>query len=143
MVEPLVARTQAAQTTLDVWTKRPMKFGTSDCVRMVAAHLRLLGYKVKLPPSGSYRTVNSALRALNAAGYQTIADALDAMGLERISPAAAVVGDIIMMPSPDSLGALCIAVGNGRALAYHEDATCAVVLQPLEFDCAWSVMPLR
>ena len=133
----------AAQKTLDAWSVRPIKLGTSDCVRMSAFHLRLLGRKVKLPPSGSYRTVNSARKALKAAGYESLGAALDAMGLERIAPAAAVVGDIIAMPADDQLGALSICLGNGRVLGYHEgNPNGATVLHPLEFVAAWRVSPL-
>ena len=140
-VEPLVARTRAAQTTLDVWSKRPMKLGTADCVRMVAAHLRLLGYKVKLPPSGSYRTVNSAFKTLKTAGYETVADALDAMGLERIAPASAIVGDIVMTPAAHELGSFGVVLSNGRIVSFHEHADCAVVLQPFEYSGAWRANP--
>lgn len=117
-----------------------MRLGTSDCVRMVASHLRLLGHKVKLPASGSYRTVNSAVKALKARGFASVAEALDDMGLERIAPAAAVVGDIVMMPGVDQLGALTVSVGNGRVIGYHDDAVGATVMQPLEFTAAWRVV---
>ncbi len=137
MTDPLVRRTAAAQKTLDAWSKRPMRLGTSDCVRMVASHLRLLGHQVKLPPSGSYRTVNSARKALRAAGHDSLDAALDAMELERIAPAAAIVGDIISLPAVDHLGALTVCLGNGRVVGYHEDAVAATVLQPVEFVSAW------
>lgn len=139
MTDPMVRRVAAAQATLDKWSKRPMKLGTSDCVRMAADHLRRLGYKVKLPPSGSYRTINSALKALKARGFDTLAEALDAMGLERIAPASALVGDIVMMPAVDRLGALAIALNNGRVVGYHEDVPAVTVLEPLEFVAAWRV----
>lgn len=139
MTDPMVRRVAAAQATLDKWSKRPMKLGTSDCVRMAADHLRRLGYKVKLPPSGSYRTINSALKALKARGFDTLAEALDAMGMERIAPASALVGDIVMMPAVDRLGALAIALSNGRVVGYHEDVPAATVLEPLEFVAAWRV----
>lgn len=140
--DPFVRRTQAAQRTLDIWSKRPMKLGTSDCVRMIAAHLRLLGHKVKLPPSGSYRTYASALKALKAAGFASVDDALDAMGLVRIAPAAAAVGDIVKLPADHALGCFTVAVGNGRVVGYHEDVKAAATLQPVEYDQAWRVEPL-
>jgi hypothetical protein len=136
----LTFKAVAAQKTLDAWRPRPMKLGTADCVRMTASHLRLFKFQVKLPPSGSYRTVNSALKALRAAGYDSLGSALDAMGLERIAPAAAIVGDIIAMPAEDQLGALSICLGNGRVLGYHPEANGAAVLQPLEFEAAWRVV---
>ena len=141
-IDPLVRRRNAAQLTLDTWSKRPMRLGTHDCVRMVAAHLRRLGYQVKLPPSGSYRTVNSAVKALRAAGHDSVAAALDAMGLERIAPAAAIVGDVLMLESADGLGSLTVALGNGRVAGYHDDVGAgAAVLQPVEYVAAWRVEP--
>lgn len=139
-VDPLVRRRDAAQKTLDIWSKRPMRLGTSDCVRMAAAHLRMLGHRVKLPASGSYRTANSALKALRARGFDSVEAALDAMGLKRIAPAAAIVGDIIMLPGVDRLGGLAICLGNGRVVAYHEDVAAAAVLQPVEYIAAWSAL---
>jgi len=137
--DPFILRTRAAQATLDQWRTRPMRLGTSDCVRMTASHLRRLGHQVKLPASGSYRTVRSALKALEDRGYQSLADALDAMGLERIAPAAVIVGDVLMLPAEDRLGALVVALGNGRVVGYHEEAIGAVVLQPIEYVAAWRV----
>lgn len=139
----LIRRRDAAQKTLDTWSSRPQKLGTADCVRMVAAHLRLLGYKVKLPPAGSYRTVNSAMKALRAAGYDSISAALDAVGLERIAPAATIVGDIILMPAEHELGALVVVMGNGRVAGWHDDYEAGVVvMQPLMMTAAWRAIPV-
>ncbi|WP_426256044.1 DUF6950 family protein [Sphingomonas sp. DC2300-3] len=136
----MVRRRDAAQKTLDVWSKRPLRMGTSDCVRMGASHLRLLGHQVKLPASGSYRTVNSAVKALNARGFDSVEAAIDAMGMKRIAPAAAIVADLLMLPGVDRLGGLAICLGNGRVVAYHEEVATAAVLQPLEYVTAWSVL---
>lgn len=137
--EPLVRRRDAAQATLDRFKDRPLKLGRDDCVRMIAFHLRKLGYSVKLPPSGAYGTIRGALKELKARGFDNLGAAIDALGLERIAPASAIVGDILMLPSADGLGALHIALGNGRTVAYHEDLIGAGVLQPLEFIAAWRV----
>lgn len=144
MTHALIRRRDAAQATLDAWSKRPMKIGTADCVRMAASHLRRLGYKVKLPPAGSYRTVNSALKALKGAGHESIEAALDAMGLERITPAAAIVGDLILLPAAHELGALTVVMGNGRVAGWHEDyADGVVVMQPIETIAAWRAEPRK
>jgi hypothetical protein len=69
-------------------------------------------------------------------------DALGAIGLEEIAPAAAIVGDVMMLPAVDDLGALGVCLGNGRVLIYHEEiATGAVVAQPIEMVTAWRVDP--
>lgn len=139
----LIRRRDAAQATLDTWSKRPLKLGTADCVRMAASHLRLLGYKVKLPPAGSYRTIASAMTRLKISGYASVAEAIDALGLERITPAAAIVGDIILMPAEHELGALVICMGNGRVAGWHDDvAGGVVVMQPLMMTAAWRAEPV-
>jgi hypothetical protein len=144
MTDALILRRDAAQATLDAWSDKPQRLGYADCVRMTASHLRLLGYKVKLPPSGSYRTINSAMKALATAGYASIEEALDAMGLERVAPAATIVGDIILMPAAHELGALVVVMGNGRVAGWHDDvATGTVVMQPLEMLAAWRADPLK
>ena len=138
----MIRRVAAAQATLARFKDHPLKLGVRDCVRMTAFHLRELGYKVKLPPSGSYRTRAKALELLAGRGYANLAQALDDLGLERIAPAFATVGDIIQMPATDELGALTIALTNGRVIGYHEHAAGAVVMQPKLFEGAWRVQPL-
>jgi hypothetical protein len=137
-------RRLAAQATLDEFKDKPFRLGDRDCVRMAAAHLRRLGYQVKLPPKGAYRTVRTARKALADRGFADLCAAVDAHGLERIPPAAAVVGDIIAIPGTDSFGpALQIALGNGRTVGFHEDVAGAVVLQPIQYVAAWRARPCR
>lgn len=84
------------------------------------------------------------MKALRAAGHATIGDALDAIGLERIAPAATIVGDIMLMPAAHELGALVVCLGNGRVVGWHEDVDGgATVLQPLQMLAAWRVDPRR
>lgn len=133
----------AAQATLDEFRDKPFRLGERDCVRMAAAHLRRLGYKIKLPSKGSYRTVRTARKALADRGFGDLVAAVDAHGLERIAPAAAVVGDIIACPGTDEFGpALHVALGNGRTVGYHEDLIGAGVLQPIEYVTAWRATPI-
>lgn len=136
----MVRRVAAAQATLDRFKDRPLKLGYEDCVRMTAFLLRRLGRRVKLPPAGSYRTIKGAKKALQARGFADLGAAIDSFGFERIAPAAAIVGDVLMLPAENELGALTVALGNGRVLGYHPDSLGAAVLQPLLFDAAWRVL---
>nr|GFD54648.1 hypothetical protein [Tanacetum cinerariifolium] len=95
----------AAQATLDEFKGAPFRWGHSDCTRLVAAHLRRLDYKVRLPAKGSYGTARAAMKQLRDRGFNTLAEALDSMGLERIAPAAALVGDVVQGASGDAFGA--------------------------------------
>jgi hypothetical protein len=145
----LILRARAAQATLDEWKPRAFRLGEADCARLVASHLRRLGYTVKLPASRSYRTPRSAALALRKLGYDTVPAMLDALGLERIAPAAALTADIIQMPwvegeDDGGLAALTVAMGNGRVLGWHDDAPGgAVVMQPLQMIAAWRADPVE
>lgn len=124
--------------TIARFQHQPFKLGKNDCVRMAAYVLRKRGYRPQLGKAGTYTTLVGAKRALKRAGFDTIAEALDALGLTRIAPAAALPCDIIMVPGEGPLdGALHVAVGNGRTLAYHADIDGADILQPIEFIAAW------
>lgn len=135
----MLRRVAATQATVDRFKGRPFRFGTNDCARMVAFHLKRIGRPVRLAGAGSYRSLLGARRALRHLGHDTLAAALDAQGLSRIAPAAAVVGDIVELPGEPPFGALSVAVGNGRVLGYHEDTAGAEILQPTAFVAAWRV----
>lgn len=137
MIE-MIRRQQAAQAAVDRFKGAPWELGKNDCVRMAAFVLRKMGHRPQLGKAGSYKTGAGALLALKRAGYGTLAEALDGLGLERVAPAAARVADIVMIPGEAPLdGALTIAVGNGRVLGFHEDIATADILQPVEFLAAW------
>jgi hypothetical protein len=139
----LVRRAAATQATRDEWWERPHRYGLADCVRMTASHVRRLGHQVKLPPEGSYRGERTATLKLQARGWNSLAEAMDAHGFERIPPAAALVGDVIEMPGePGGFTALTIALGNGRVLGWHPDAPKgACVMQPEQTLAAWRIDP--
>lgn len=137
----LIRRTAIAQATLDRFKDRPFAYGSADCVQMAAFHLRAMGHQVLLSKGGRYRSGVGAVRALDRAGYRSLSEALDAMALERIAPAAALTGDILSLPQEEGapLEALAIALGNGRVLGWHADAPGAAVLQPVMYENAWRV----
>jgi hypothetical protein len=135
----LIERRDAAQATLDRFRVRPFAFGSADCVQMLAFHLRQLGYTVLLSKGGQYRTALGAKRSLKRAGFDSVAAALDGQGLEAITPAAALVGDIVQGPGDDGFGAFGIYLGNGRIVGFHQAIAGADVLQPIHLDRAWRV----
>lgn len=138
MIE-MIARVEAAQATLEAVKARPFKLGTNDCARMTASHLRRMGRRVKLPPSGSYGTARGALKALKDRGFANLVEAMDSFGFERIAPAAALPGDVLAIPSASPIGCLVVALSNGRVCGFHEDVEGGCVLQPIEYVAAWRV----
>lgn len=141
MSDIMVRRVTAAQATLDEFVGKPFRWGHNDCARLVAAHLRRMGYKVRVPSKGSYASPRSALKMLRARGFESMAAAIDAVGLQRVAPAEAVAGDIVQGESGDAFGALGVKLSNGRLLGYHEHAVGAAVLQEVSLQIAWRVTP--
>lgn len=138
MLTDLEQRQAIAQAALKVFLGQPFQPGKHDCVRLAAFVLRQRGKRPGLARGGSYRSMIGAYRALRRAGFETLADALDTMGLQRIPPAAALPCDIIMVPAEGPFdGALHVAVGNGRTIGYHDGLPCAEILQPVQFVAAW------
>ena len=140
-MKPIERRVAVTQATVDRFKDQPFKWGKNDCGRMVAFHLRKLGYGMKMAKAGSYSSALGARRALKRLGFTDVLEAVDSYGLARIAPAAVVVGDIVALPGDSNMGALAVSVGNGRVLAYHEDADGATIVQPVEFLAAWRAEP--
>lgn len=138
----MLARRDAAQATYDRFGGIEHQWGRFDCAKMTAFHLRHLGHRVGISKAGTYSTALGAQRALKRLGWPSLSHALDeVLMLPRIAPAAAIVGDIIQLPGVEGMDAMAICMGNGRALAYHEDVAGAVIVQPIEMIAAWRVEP--
>ena len=134
----MIRRQQAAQATVDRFLDQPYELGKNDCVRLAAFALRKMGRRPQLGRAGSYSSTTGAVRALRRAGFATLAEAMDALGLDRIAPAAALPCDILLVPAEGPFdGALHVAVGNGRTISYHQDAIGATILQPIQYLAAW------
>jgi hypothetical protein len=138
----MLRRVAAAQATLDRFRDAPFAFGEADCARLVGFHLRQLGYRPGLSRGGSYRTALGARAALRRAGFASLGAWLDDVGLVRIAPAEALVGDILQGESGDEFAALGVALGNLAMVGFHEDAAGATVLRSVRLSGAWRAVPL-
>jgi hypothetical protein len=129
----LPARQAITGETIKRWQGRAFAWGTADCARLVLCHLKRCGARPALGTAGTWRSALGAARALGRAGFANLGEALDAVGLPRIAPAFAMIGDVVQLPSPDRFEALGIVLGNGRVLAWIEGADDhgCTVLQPL------------
>jgi hypothetical protein len=135
-------RVRLTKATKDRFAGKPFRWGSCDCVRIAAWHVRQFGHRPALAKAGSYKSAASARAALKRAGFDALAEALDALGFPRIAPAAALVGDLVMGDSGDAFGALGIYLGNGAMLGFHEDVPHAAVLRRVHLGTAWRVLPV-
>ncbi len=136
----MVRRRDAAQATRDHFDGKIHNWGTVDCGRMIAWHLRQFSHRPRLNRFGSYRTARGAFAALKRAGFASMGAVLDDLGLQRIAPADAKLADIVSGESSDPFDALAIYIGNEALFGFHEDVPHATTLRRIMPAAAWSVI---
>jgi hypothetical protein len=135
MINPsLIERVAVTQATRDAFA-RPFEWGIADCLTMAHAHLSAFGYM--LPTIPRYRTAQGARSALKRQSALSLADLLD-RNLVRIAPAAALVGDLILLEGEKPFDALMIKM-DSKCFGWHEDYEGLVNFTPEQFVAAFSV----
>lgn len=137
---PMSRRLRAAQACIDRFAGKAYAPGKRDCLRLVRHALHSARRRVGQGRWPEYSTEAGGLRAMRRRGYSSLVEAMDATGLERIPPAAALPGDIIALPSEEGCPfgcALTVAVGNGRVIGFFQGV--AEVGEPKAYVAAWRV----
>lgn len=143
-MNPLIKRQKATDATAKHFGGKPFAWGSVDCAKMAAFHLRRLGKKVSLSRFGQYRTAQGAASALKRKGFASIIEAVDDLMLERIAPAYMLIGDLIAWPGDDPIGSLAIYAGNGNVMCFHHSNEFLVTFLPapeaMAQAVAWKVI---
>lgn len=137
---PLERRHKAIEATLAKYRDRPFAWGSVDCAKVAAFHLRKLGWKLALSKAGSYSSAMGAAKALKRLGYDTLADLATGVGLPEIAPARMLLGDIAEIEGNSEIGTVALYAGNGNLFAFHEDHPGLVTFAPNTILRAWSVI---
>lgn len=119
----LFERVTATQRTIDDHLFKPFAWGVHDCAILATNHLANLGYTTRFAEAGRYKTERGAIRAMKRLGHDDLEGFADAMGFERIAPAAALVGDIVGLRGGTEARewtAIGVCVGNGRVIAFAD-----------------------
>ena len=131
----LVKRMKATQKTVDKFKGRTFKDWSTDCILLAVTHARHMGAKVKMP---KYTDAKSAAAVLKRMGVTTLGGALD-KHFTRIEPHEAMLGDLVEVPGTNGFSSIMVAVGNGRAIGFHEEIPHADILQPVMISGAWRI----
>ena len=137
---PLERRHAVTEATLARYRTRAFQWGSVDCAKVAAFHLKKLGHKIMVSKAGTYQSEFGAARALKRLGYSTLAEMADGIGLVAIAPARMLLGDIALIPSDGAIGALGIYAGNGNLFCFHQDHEGLVTFKPTEILRAWNVL---
>lgn len=133
----LTRRRDAAAACRARFHEKPYVPGKRDCPLLAAHALRQQGVKVPFLKGLHWKTEAEGLRALKALGFADLLEAMDGLGLPRIAPAMALIGDIVALPTSHQLGALGVYMGNGNVLAFTDLSPNAEVLVRPQLICAW------
>jgi hypothetical protein len=136
---PALARKRATDATLARYRGRLFDWKKgATCLHLAAFHLRAMGHKVPALPR--VRGIIGARRALDAHGWPTVAEMIDAQGLPRIAAAAMLPGDLAFRRSVDGLGGLLVCVGPHKLAGWFPENTRAelgadvLVVMDMSFD---------
>ena len=136
-MHPMLKRAAAAQACIDRFAGRPYHPGSRHCGKLAAHALAKMGRSARLLNASHHTTEAGALKYLKRTGFASLAELMDAMGLERIAPAAALPADIIGLPSNDAFGcSLSVCLGDGLVLGLVEGARFQTLI-PHQFVAAW------
>lgn len=137
----MLKRQAATQACMDRFAGLSVLPGRRDCGKLAAHALHRMGRSAKLLNGSRHTTWAGAVKYLRGKGFASLMDLVDAMGLQRIPPAAALPGDLIAMPTDDeAFGcSLAVALDNGRILGLNPATGLIEPMIPHQFVCAWRV----
>lgn len=141
-MHPMLKRQAATQACMDRYAFKPMEPGTRDCGKLAALAMHKAGRNAKLLNGSKHKTMAGALKYIRQSGFKDLLELMDATGLERIAPAAALPGDIIALASEpgDGFGcSLSVALDNGRVLWFNPGSGLCEPGEPLLTITAWRV----
>lgn len=132
-------RVAATSATVDRFMGQPFALGKYDCARMVAFHLKQLGFKHSLLKAGSYSTEVGARRALRNMGVSSLSEIMDRHFPRLDSPAEARVGDVVCALGEGGTGdAMAIRLHRQNALGFLDGVCGEVVIN--QYVAAWRVV---
>lgn len=130
----LIRRVEIAQAAVDRFQLKPLVYGQADCWRLFAFVMAEAGWPEPVPGL-RYSSARGAAAAMRRHGHADLGAAIDARTtLRRVPVAMHLPADIVLMPSDDEMGALGVAVGAERALAFVADG-----VEPAPFGLAGSI----
>lgn len=136
----MIKRAAVAQSCMDRFSGREVVAGKRDCGKLTAHAMHGMGRSAKLLTGARHTDWSGALRYIRRKGHADLVSLMDATGLARIAPAAALPGDIIGLPSQpgDGFGcSLTVALGNGRVLGLNPTSGLIEPMIPHLFIAAW------
>lgn len=140
MIDDRIRRKAAAEACWQRFYGKAYDPGKRDCVKLATHALIKMGHGSGPVKGLRYSTEAQGYKQMRKAGFKSLPEALDAMGLPRIAPAMAMQGDLIALPpggdSPFG-AALAVAMSDGLVLAFSHDHGICSTWRATAFQGAW------
>lgn len=135
----LEIRVAATSKTFDKFNGQALVLGKVDCARMVAFHLRSLGYKFSLLKGGQYSNEVGARLALKKLGVSSLSEIMDMHFPRYEAVADARVGDVMCVEGEGGMGdAMQVVLHRGNGLGFFEGVCAELAI--LQHGAAWRVV---
>lgn len=139
-MHPTLKRDAAVRACMARFDGKPYHPAKRHCGKLAALAMHRMGRAATLLNASRHTTEAGAIKYIRRTGFASLTDLMDATGLERIAPAAALPGDIIALQSRDAFGcSLAVALGDGMVLGLLEGAAGFGPFVPHAFVAAWRV----
>lgn len=138
----MLKRAAATQACMDRFAFKAVAWGKRDCGRLAAHAMHKMGRDCSLLNASAHTTAAGAVKYVRQTGFADLIALMDATGLARIPPAAALPGDIVALASEagDGFGcSLTVALDNGRVLGCNPASGLIEPMIPHLFVTAWRV----
>lgn len=135
----LERRAAATTATFERFNGQPLVLGKTDCARMIAFHLKQMGFRPSLLKGGSYSTEVGARRALMRLGVSSLSETMDRHFPRWDSAAQARLGDICCVAGDGGMGdAMQVKLHRDRVLGFL-DGACGELVN-IQHGVAWRVV---
>lgn len=136
-MSPVAKRMKAVDACVTRFRGKAYQPGRRDDVKMAAHLLHHLGIPVPMLKGCEWKCERSGMRRLKEKGFDSLHEAVDALGLQRIGWASARLGDLIALPSTCGVGALAVHTGNRTMLTFLDGEEGAVTARINDALFAW------
>ncbi|MGH6979031.1 MAG: DUF6950 family protein [Brevundimonas sp.] len=135
----LELRAAATSATFQKFNGQALALGKVDCARMIAFHLKQIGFKPSLLKGGAYSTPVGARRALLRLGVSSLSEIMDRHFPRLDAVADARLGDICCVAGDGDMGdAMQVKLHRNHVLGFH-DGVCGELVV-LKHGSAWRVI---
>jgi len=128
MTPPILKRARAAQACVDRFSGKALDMAKDHCAALALHDLHVLGIPVPFLKGVRWRRAANPVRLLRRVGFESLIEAVDALGFRRIGYASCRPADLVALPTESPLGSLAVHVGQNSVFGWHDGDDAPVII---------------